>query len=219
MVRRYAVIPTRDRPADLADSVKAISPQVDRVFVVDNRSDPPVWGASLAVNTRVVCSPDDPPNLSRLWNLGLDLAASYADGDPFDVAVLNDDAVVPDGWLEIVAGMMRRRGAAAACSDPSGTLREPLVHTTPGPVDLRLRLAGWAFVLRGELGLRADESMAWWFADDDLAWRAAELGGVLLVPGLPVSHRHPNESTVGVLAEQAGRDRVTFEAKWGRAPW
>jgi glycosyl transferase family 2 len=219
VVKRYAVIPTRSRPGDLADSVKAINTQVDRVFIVDNLSDPPVRGLDHPANTRVICHPDDPPNLSALWNVGLDLAASYADGEPYDVAVLNDDCIVPEGWLEAVAGPMRELGAAAGSSDQFGQLGEPLVHRRPGPVDLRWRLCGYAFVLRGETGLRADEELAWWYGDDALDWSARRLGGTVIVPFFPVEHRHPNGSTVGALAEQAGRDRATFIAKWGMTPW
>jgi GT2 family glycosyltransferase len=222
VVDRYCVIPTRDRPDDLRDCVAAVAPQVDKVFVVDNLSRPPVMGADHPANVRVICNQDDPPNLSRLWNLGLELAASYANGDPYFVAVLNDDSVVPEGWLDAVVAAMEETGAAAGCSDPSGLLAEPLVHHQPGPVDLRFRLAGFAFVLRGDLGLRADERLAWWEGDTDLDWKARQAGGVVLVPFFPVEHRHPDEQTNArpELAVQAGRDRETFRKLWGGlVPW
>jgi GT2 family glycosyltransferase len=156
-----------------------------------------------------------------MWNLGYSVAASYANGEPHYVATINDDAIVPPGWLDAVTAAMEETGAAAGCSDPSGLLAEPLVHHRPGPVDLRFRLAGWAFVLRGDLGLRADEAMRIWYSDDDIAWQAATLGGVVLVPGYPVEHRHPNEQINArpELVEQTGRDRATFTAKWGQAPF
>jgi hypothetical protein len=41
------------------------------------------------------------------------------------------------------------------------------------------------------------------------------------VPGLAVEHRCPNGSMHErpELGKQAGRDRATFKAKWGRTPW
>jgi hypothetical protein len=75
-------------------------------------------------------------------------------------------------------------------------------------------------MLRGESELRLDESMAWWYSDDDLDWQARQQGGALLVPGIPVQHLCPNGSTNErpELQEQAGRDRQTFITKWGKAP-
>jgi hypothetical protein len=63
--------------------------------------------------------------------------------------------------------------------------------------------------------------MAWWYGDDDLDWEAREKGGALLVPGIPVEHRDPNGAMRDrpELHAQAGRDRATFKAKWGRTPW
>lgn len=67
--------------------------------------------------------------------------------------------------------------------------------------------------------LRADERMRWWWQDTDLDWQARGLGGMLVVPGPHVPNRHANESTVGELAEQAGRDGEIFVEKWGFRPW
>jgi GT2 family glycosyltransferase len=221
MVNSLALIPTRNRPGDLADCVKAIGSQVDKVIVVDNRSDPPVRPEDHGDNVWVLYCPDDPPNISRLWNAGLQVAASYTNGEPHSVAVLNDDCVVPAGWFEAVDCAMRGFGAVAGSSDPHGQLGELLIHHQPGPVDLRWRLCGYAFVLAGEVGLRADESLAWFYGDDDLDWRARQAGGVVIVPGFPVEHRWPNAQTNArpELVAQTGRDRARFAAKWGRTPW
>jgi hypothetical protein len=77
----------------------------------------------------------------------------------------------------------------------------------------------WAFILRGEVGLRADEKFGWWWGDTDLDWQACAAGGVLLLPGPVPANTLANSTTVGALAEQAGRDGQYFTAKWGRRPW
>ena len=212
----YAVIPTYDRLEELRRAVSAIQPQVDRVFVVHNGGPRPPAREGVEILTHG----EKPPNLSRLWNLGLDAAAEHAKqagADQWDVAVLNDDVIVPPGWFNICAHTMRKHGGAAACTQPAAP--RVLVHTEPGPINLHYRICGYAFILRGELGLRADETIRWWHGDDDLDWRSRKAGGTVVIPG-QIEHLHPNEQTTGVLAAQANRDRATFSQKWeGLLPW
>lgn len=235
-IPRVAVVATHNRPAELARLLDAIAPQCHAVMVIDNASTPPVdlggdwwpparapWDDTLADRPRVMVIRDEeqPPNLSRLWNVGLDAAREYVRGGDYighDVAVLGDDTIPPLGWWDAVSTGMRAAGAAAACSDPYGTLTQSVLKVTPD-TDLMTRMAGWAYMLRGEAGLRLDETMRWWWSDTDLDWRARAAGGMLVVPGHPVPNTGANTSTVGLLAEQAGRDRLTFAAKWGRNPW
>jgi hypothetical protein len=220
---RAAVIPTRDRHDMLADCINSVVDQVDRVIVIDNLSDPPIDPEPWHGKVGVVAIPIDPPNISTLWNVGLALADASAHAehaDRWDIAVLNSDVTVPAGWIDGLSSAMRSGPAVLAYPDQHGGRRQ-ILHTRAEPVDLRTRITGYAYLLRGEAGLRLDESMAWWFSDDSLDWEAREKGGALLVPGLAVEHRCPNGSMYErpELKTQAGRDRETFKAKWGRTPW
>jgi GT2 family glycosyltransferase len=222
-VFRTAVIPTRNRHDLLADCISGVVDQVDSVIVIDNLSDPPIDPEPWHGKVGVVSLPIDPPNISTLWNVGLSLADSQAHragADQWDIAVLNSDVVVPAGWVGTLSTAMRETTAVLAYPDQHGG-QQQILHTKAEPIDLRQRITGYAFMLRGEHGLRFDESLAWWFGDDDGDWRARENGGALLVPGIPVEHRCPNGSMYErpELQEQAGRDRETFAAKWGRTPW
>jgi hypothetical protein len=218
---RAAVIPTRDRHDLVADCIRSIVDQVDTVILVDNLSDPPIDPEPWHGKVRAVRAPLDPPNISALWNIGLALAdAARGDAAAWDIAVLNSDVVVPPGWVERLSRAMRATTAVLAYPDQHGGTRQ-ILHTKAGPIDLRQRITGYAYLLRGEAELRLDEDLAWWYSDDSLDWTARERGGALLVPGIPVEHRCPNGSMHErpELAEQAGRDRETFAAKWGRTPW
>lgn len=220
---RAAVIPTRNRHDMLADCINSVVDQVDRVIVIDNQSDPPIDPEPWHGKVGVAALPIDPPNISTLWNVGITLAdyqAHRSGAERWDVAVLNSDVVVPPGWIGRLSHAMRATTAVLAYPDQHGGTRQ-ILHTRAEPIDLRQRITGYAYMLRGETGLRLDESMAWWFSDDSLDWEARERGGALLVPGIPVEHRCPNGSMYErpELQEQAGRDRATFEAKWGRTPW
>lgn len=220
---RAAVIPTRDRHDMLADCINSVVDQVDRVIVIDNLSSPPIDPEPWHGKVGVVAIPIDPPNISTLWNVGIALADASAhaeQADRWDIAVLNSDVTVPAGWIDGLSTAMRSGPAVLAYPDQHGGTRQ-ILHTKSRPVDLRTRLTGYAFLMRGESSLRFDESMAWWYSDDDIFWRGADSGGALLVPGLAVEHRCPNGSMCErpELQAQAGRDRETFIAKWGKPPW
>jgi hypothetical protein len=220
---RAAVIPARDRHDLLADCVNSVVDQVDSVIIIDNLSQPPIDPDPWHGKVGVAALPIDPPNISTLWNVGLALADSQAHragADRWDIAVLNSDVVVPPGWINALSTAMRATPAVLAYPDQHGG-QQQILHTKAEPIDLRQRITGYAYMLRGEAGMRLDESMSWWFSDDSLDWEAREKGGALLVPGIPVEHRCPNVSTNErpELVEQTGRDRATFQAKWGRTPW
>lgn len=223
-IPRYAVVPTHNRPYELRELIKQLSDQCDGVVVIDNASTSPVFARELHdaagwnLNITVIRDAEQPPNLSRLWNVGLNAVKITMDligEDLYDVAIFNDDTVLPTDWWDDVSRNMRVSGAAVACRH---SLREFVMKTAPDG-DIGQRLTGWAFMMRGELGLRVDERFRWWYGDTDLDWQARKAGGMLLVPGDPTKNTRENESTVGVLAEQAGRDRQTFIEKWGWAPW
>lgn len=220
---RAAVIPTRNRHDMLTDCINSVVDQVDRVIVIDNLSDPPIEPEPWDGKVGVAALPIDPPNISTLWNVGLALAdasARRAGAETWDIAVLNSDVVLPTGWFGGLSVAMRSTTAVLAYPDQHGGTRQ-ILHTRAEPIDLRQRITGFAFMMRGETGQRFDEDLAWWYGDDSADWWAREHGGALLVPDLQVEHRCPNGSMYErpELGEQAGRDRETFQRKWGRTPW
>lgn len=222
MTATAAIILTHNRPALLRQTVDAIGQQVDRILVVDNASDPPVRPADLpgpAESLWILVVPDQPPNLAALWNAGLGTLRDEGD-DPAYVAVLCDDAEPPAGWFAAVTEAMTATGAVVGCSNPWGQDHGPQVKLGPDR-DIMGRMPGWAFVLDTRAGLRADESMAWWWCDTDLDWQARAAGGMVMIGGFPVPNHRPNEYTNAKpeLAARAGVDGQAFVAKWGFAPW
>ena len=221
MTTTAAVILTHNRPELLADAITAIRPQVELVLVVDNASDPPAQvdrdspGAELVVWQ----VPDQPPNIGRMWNDALTRLELHH-GNPRWVAFLCDDTTTPAGWMAAVVDAMEATGAVAGCSNPWGHDHPPRVKTEPDG-DIMGRMPGWAFVLDTKAGLRADESMHWWWVDSSLDWTARQAGGMVMVSGYPVPNHRPGEFTNSIpgLGEQAGRDREAFVARWGWAPW
>jgi GT2 family glycosyltransferase len=193
-VKRFAVIPTHDRFDDFFDCLNAIAPQVDQVFMIDHNSG---YGVQTEKVT-LIRYDEDPPNISRMWNLGLEEAAQRTTSLDYYVAVLNDDAIVPPTWFDEVLDGMQDFGSTLGCA-ARGYDHRP---------------AGYAFILAGGSGLRADEQFRWWYGDDDLHRRALELGGVCQVPGIDVEHRYPNSTTYGILRLIAHEDEKRFKRKW-----
>lgn len=222
----FAVVPTHNRPDELAAMLVSLGLSCSHVLVIDNASEPPVDLELLRCRQPLIEGlwrhrvEEQPPNLSRLWNIGLDWAEERAGGEPYAVAVLNDDLILPTGFMHRMAAVIERTGAAVAFPDQHGRGHD-LFRTEPGPVPLAQRMTGYCFVLNGKTGLRADEHLRWWFGDDDLEWQAHRAGGTVLVGGVTVQHLHPDESTAAnpELQAQAERDRAAFVAKWGQAPW
>lgn len=232
-VPRYAVIPTHNRPARLLALVVSLGAQCDHIVIVDNASTPPVDQAHLQASVpehctvEVIRDEEQPPNLSRIWNVMFDRCARWRLGEPgdwarplepekikWDVAVFNDDSVVPTGWYNTVATALREHETAAVAHTGDRPIREPYLLTN-FDFPRSQRMAPHAFVVRGELRLHSDESMQWWYFDDDFSRQAIQAGGVLGVPGPVVLNSAANTSTVGVLREQTEKDRAAFEAKWG----
>src|SRR5215471_3715472 len=224
---RFSVILTHNRPEMLRDTVGQIAPQCDHVMVVDNASDPPVDPVALHDLTglwhggiEVLTIPDQPPNLARLWNTALDVIASRLDGTRYDVALLCDDLDIPPDWYDRVSRCLRENNASAASGHKHWTPAQFIIKTQPDQ-DIMNRMAGEAFMLPGEKGLRADPSMHWWYLDDDIDFQARAADGMVIAPGPGVVNRQPNHWTnvKPELSERAGLDAAAFAAKWGRPRW
>jgi hypothetical protein len=216
-VRQYAIIPSRDRREMLKALVNNLTEQGLHVVIVDNGYDP-----KLEFDPAVkIISYNKSPNLSQMWNI----AFNYIEGiewiletKHWNVSVFNDDTLIPDHWIDYVSDGLRENDVVIACTDPYGTLTQPLIKRSRDG-NISTRMCPWAFMVRGEAGLRADENMAWWWGDTDLDWQACENGGVLLLPGCTTQNTLANSTTFGALAEQAGRDAEYFAQKWGGRPW
>lgn len=216
---KYATIPTNGR--DCVDrSVASVLPQVDHLVIVE--AGPERTERTYPEGVTVLSFPGSECNISKWWNLGIDYCAKLAAEAGvkyWNTAVINDDVILPAGWMSAVVSRMRELQCAAGCS--GGRLPIPIVHHHAGPVDLLTRLQGFAYVLVGEKDLRVDEDLVWWLSDDDLGARAALAGGMVMVPGFHVEHLYPNAQTnhSPELGAQTGRDMETFVKKWGWRPW
>lgn len=217
---RACVILAHNRQDMLDQCIDAIWNQVDEILVIDNASDPEMKVRDEGEHVIVHRVPDQPPNLARLWNHGLDFFVEEYEGYPFDVAVLCDDALVPIGWFEAVQKAMRNNNCLIGCSNPWGSFHDPIVKRQPDK-DIAHRMPGWAWIMDGTRTIRADERMQWWWLDTDLDFRARLNGGTVMISGFPVANQQPNAFTNARpdLAGRAGEDGVVFASIWNERPW
>src|SRR4029434_747865 len=107
--------PTNGRDC-FRDALAAIRPQVDQVFVVYNGQGESYLGEILdSIDTWVIDEWINVPtweiNISKWWNLALNqIALSASKRKPYDVAIINDDAIVPEHWVGAVCERMRALG-------------------------------------------------------------------------------------------------------------
>lgn len=225
-MNRFACVITHNRPELLRQTWEAIGPQVEMVIILDNASDPPVDHRFLHASgwrTAVVKVPDQPPNLSKLWRLGITLITGLLIGQDnkhdAHIAMLCDDAPPPAGWYEAVVEAMRSTGAAIGASSPWGWSGPPRIQTAPGG-NIAERMPGHAWILDPSSSVRPDEQFEWWWGDTDIDFRARQNGGMVMIGTHPVHNIHPNEfSNRPEQQAQTGRDTDRFVARWGPRPW
>lgn len=222
MTNYWAVIPSCCREPELRELTSRLLEDDVSVVIIDTGLPFPFGSEMMTYpGVHLICDGYAPKNISRWWNTGLRYVVNqegtrhgYAYPD-FVVAVLNDDLRVPQGFVQKLGEWLYAvERPAVACPDVYGTGYYHVRSNDVGP-----RMPGFAFAMRGDNMIFADETLQWWYGDNDIDWQARARGGVLHVPNLTIQHIYPNSTTVGELAEQAGRDRETFVAKWGRAPW
>lgn len=211
---------------DLSRLVMRLSDDNVRCVIVDNGSDVRI-AEFFDLPHLVISDSVKPPELYRMWNVALDIIeqdARYRNLPAWNVGIFNDDANVPEHWWQTVEWHLRHwyitpeQLPAAVSTHPYHDITSPIVHIEPNR-SIGMRMCPWAFMIRGELGMRADPDFKWWWGDTDFEWQLTREAGVMLVPGPLVVNERANSTTVGELAIQAGRDREHFIRKWGFTPW
>lgn len=227
-MKLFAVIPTvGERNETLFPMCRQLDEDGVTTIVVYNRreqvEDLP-WGLNIPfkhsapyVHTHY-WAPDEPVNLSAIWNMGLNWAHELARGEEYVVAVFNDDLTIPPGLVQAFSDRLYAEGSSAVFAHSWSDLPN---MTTKDPWHLGNRMVGFAFALRGTDGLRADETFLWWWGDTDLDLQARKARGVCAIGVPTLQHHDPNGYTNRnpELTAQSGRDRDRFKMKHGWVPW
>lgn len=200
----------------------------------------PIWFEGAQSVTVIPNGAEGPElNLSAKWNSGMDWAAKQArmrGASAWNVAILNDDIeTAPDFLGQLAAGLRRKYNTGIRCGRPENA-QLPLPTPTIAYANCHgaeqdsvyssdsyagQTMAGWAFMLRGELGLRFDEQFRYWYGDSDLEKQVVSRGGVAVcVAKAHANHLRPMEATrrSKVLLQIAKDDEARFAVKYGLDP-
>jgi GT2 family glycosyltransferase len=179
----------------------------ERVFIFDNGSRYRFPGSTHTPGATI----------HEMWNAGLVEAARAAGGRPHNVAVLNNDLEVHPGFLATLAEGLRSSDDNWIAYPNWQGLDIPVRVAVPVDRTAGQSMSGWAFMVRGEVGLRFDEQFQWWYGDDDIQRQAEKAGGrVVCVGGVTCTHLEPGRSTdeSPELRARARADMERFVKKW-----
>src|SRR5688572_10304156 len=121
-MRLFAVIPTiGERNETLFPMISQLQADDVQVIVIHNeRHGAGEWGSLDLSGFDIPIHyqhhawlPDEPVNLSAIWNMGLDWAYDLADGEEYVVAVFNDDLTLPPGLVNAFAERLHQEGSSA----------------------------------------------------------------------------------------------------------
>jgi hypothetical protein len=192
------------------------------VFVVDTNAEDPWNVVDYKGRANIYfMAVDAGVNISWWWNQGLDSVANHVsrtEAAKWDVAIINDDVIVPEGWFDAVSGAMRGLQGAAGCSGGWGHMPELYTHVGPVPGNPN-PMQGFAFMVAGEKGLRANEDFRWYWSDNFVDWESRKLGGTVVVPGFHVQHLYPNQQVTAEMQVMIAEDAQKFSDYYGMRPW
>ena len=169
---------------------------------------------------RIITFPERPLNISEWWNLGAEFIDNMERGNgntEWNIIYMESDARLSARDVDLLQTALRTHDVGMAGSDWQHALTHDDVRR--GLNDLHpYRLPGFALMVRGELGLRHDPDMRWWFSDDDFEWTARANHGTVLVAGAELYHvgtdglDSPDKQTYAV------EDEIKFKSKWNILP-
>lgn len=222
----YATIPVRDRHEWVDALVRQLVRQgPEAIFVYDNESDPPqpFWGGVLDwAGVHTIDAPG--MGLHAMWNAGLDAAEKDARSKGYDrwnVLIANSDLRVGPNFLYTLAkGLRSRPNNAIAYPNIYGIGYNDLAEFD-NPNYAGQTMAGYAWMLAGETGLRVDEQFGWWYGDADIELQARRAGYNVVCVGACRAPEHL-DANGSVYSQdrfaQIRADETRFAVKWGIDP-
>lgn len=183
---------------------------------------PPKEIVSDSIPGYILNYPEPEMNISKWWNFGADWvdAVERKDGhQTWDIIYMESDARLMPGDVQMLRLALRAHDVGMVGSDWKNAIPPHEVDVRRGIEDMHpYRLPGFALMVRGELGLRHDPDMRWWFSDDDFEWQARTLHGTAMVGSAGLYH----EGTDGLDSPDkrvfAEEDQVKFARKWHTTP-
>lgn len=197
----FVVIPMKNRRDLTGALLDQLAEQggYDGVFLFDNGSNRTTrnWLSTLDLPGVQVVDADG-WGIHRMWNEGIRRSLAAAHGGPCNIAILNNDLILGDGFLTGLAAGLRSNPQVLVVGPnydgrPADQPLAILDGICAGRYDGTGGLPGFAFMVRGEMFARGfpwfDEDLQWFFGDNELVMNVASCGGITaMVTGVSVEH-------------------------------
>lgn len=192
-MKRYAVIPTGNRKEDYLSVIEWCRENNCTPVTIATTEEAYEYSVGKTINSLDM-------NISKWWNIGLEWIADkeFNSDKDYIVAILNDDAVLPDNWFDEMEDTIKT--GVSGAGTPRGIGSE--------------KIAGWAFALNGRHDMRFDKNLIWWYGDDDIQKQCESESGFTLIHGLNVGNKYAN-SSYSFMLDQIKKDEQYFYKKWG----
>jgi len=184
----YAVIPTGNRPKEYHSVIEWCANSGVTPVTIATSEEAQVYAEG-------PWTYDETFNISRWWNRGIRYALDQGDADV--ILVLNDDVVIPDGWLYQAVSAIR--GGNSGASADRGQY---------------YMISGYAFAINPHHNILADENLVWWYGDDDIQRQCEEANGFVIFESKKVENKY-GDSSQSRMQDQIALDREYYQNKWG----
>lgn len=219
MTPTVVVIPSRYERARITALAEQVAKEAE-VIILDNGHEPPLDIPGVTI----VDARGD--GIYKMWNRGWRMALERY--PVVNVAVINDDVLLKDGTITLMANALREADEKIGCVYPDvGTGWD---RDLPEKIDLVAEwdpaggrsLSGFCFMFKGELPIPAfDEGMEWWYGDSEFDEEIKKAGyGVAQIRRLPIFHISDTELNDWArrpdLKEATGRDGARWAERHAR---
>jgi len=214
-----AVIPTRFDIPSLPALINNIVEDVKDIYILDNGLNG-LRRIELYRFPKVTILPCNDKSIYQMWNFGMDTTIKTCGKESY-TAILNDDISFLPDTLKIMAGFLDSYSNLVAVSpdynrrlaDGIGKLELEFCESTFGHGGI----AGFAFMIKNECGIRIDETFKWWYGDDDLVKQILKTGNKIgKIKNLPLEHNQGSSfiKRKDELNQYIISDRLYFNSKY-----
>ena len=219
------IIPTRSNREGLNAAIKSLlgNSSIKVIHVVADGESVYRDLAGLDLDPRVsLLHVRDRSGIHCMWNMGL---SNVSPGS--HVLFMNDDVVIEGRSVDVLSSLLDREPKLGLVSPnydkrAFSTMLFDVAHTCRGAYDGTGGIGGFCMMLNSELvrAWRFDESMKWWYGDDDLLmWVTRICGKRASLTGLAACSTNTswtiNNDPPANFAEIVENDRLIFANKWG----
>ena len=219
------IIPTRSNRTGLRAAIESLLPNssVQAIHLIADGEDAFNGLRSISDDSRITASlVTGRPGIHVMWNVGLSRCQPSS-----HILFLNDDVTILGRGVDVLSALLDKLPHAGLIS-PEYDSREfrnefiSVVDTCRGRYDGSGGIPGFAMMLSASIAhtWRFDESMKWWYGDDDLVNYVIRIAGKQVgITGLASCSKNTSWTITNDappdFSNEVSNDKRIFQHKWG----